>query len=165
MIDPSDSDIASTTSQCHPCDTLAFTCYSNPIPRLPFSICSLPLTHKQPGVVQTSGSSLPSLIQHISSRYFATPKLSKQLTDSINATVISPNTTSEAAHQYNHLATKKKYKPVALKVWPVIGELPDRFQIIRNILGDPLSQLPILNPNPTILTLWSLYPRVQGHFQ
>ena len=30
----------------------------------------------------------------------------------------------------------------------MIRELPDRFQIIRNILGDPLSQLPILNPNP-----------------
>ena len=57
--------------------------------------------HKQPGVVQTSSSSPPSLIQHISSRYFATPKLSKQLTDSINATVISPNMTLEATHWYN----------------------------------------------------------------
>ena len=148
MIDPSDSDISSTMSQRYPCDTLAFTCYSNPIPRLPFSICSLPLMHKQPGVVQTSSSSLPSLIQHISSQYFATPKLLKQPTDSINAIVISPNTTSEATHQYNHLGTKKKYKPVDLKVQPVIRELPDRFWIIRNILGDPLSQLPILNPNP-----------------
>ena len=148
MIDPSDSDIASTTSWCHPCNTLAFTCYSNPIPRLPFSICSLPRMHKQPSVIETSNSSLPSLIQHISSRYFTTPKLSKQLTDSINATVISPNTTLEAAHWYNHLTTKKKYKPVALNVQPMIGELPDCFWIIRNILGDPLSQLPILNPNP-----------------
>ena len=98
MIDPSDSDIASTTSQYYPCDTLAFTCYSDPIPSLPFSVCSLPPMHKQPGVVQTSSSSPPSLIQHISSRYFATPKLSKQLTDSINATVISPNMTLEATH-------------------------------------------------------------------
>ena len=67
MIDPSDSDIASTTSRHHPCDTLAFTCYSDPIPRLPFSICSLPQTCKQPSIVETSNSSPPSLIQHISS--------------------------------------------------------------------------------------------------
>ena len=43
---------------------------------------------------------------------------------------------------------KKKYKPVALKVRPVIGELPDKFRIIRNITGDPLANLPILDPNP-----------------
>lgn len=43
---------------------------------------------------------------------------------------------------------KKKYKPVALKVRPIIGELPDRFRIIRNIAGDPLANLPILDPNP-----------------
>jgi hypothetical protein len=42
----------------------------------------------------------------------------------------------------------KKYKPVALKVRPVIGELPDKFRIIRNIIGDPLGDLPILSPNP-----------------
>jgi hypothetical protein len=44
---------------------------------------------------------------------------------------------------------KKKYKPVALKVRPVIGELPDKYRIIRNIVGDPLAALPILDPHPT----------------
>jgi Integrase zinc binding domain/RNase H-like domain found in reverse transcriptase len=44
--------------------------------------------------------------------------------------------------------TKKKYKPVALKVRPVIGELPEKFRIIRNIIGDPLDSLPILSPHP-----------------
>lgn len=43
---------------------------------------------------------------------------------------------------------KKKYKPVALKVKPVIGELPDKYRIIRNIIGDPLAALPILDPHP-----------------
>jgi hypothetical protein len=43
-----------------------------------------------------------------------------------------------------YLATKKKYKPVALKVKPVIGELPDKFRILQNIIGDPLQDLPIL---------------------
>ena len=43
---------------------------------------------------------------------------------------------------------KKKYKPVALKVRPVIGELPDRYRIIRDIIGDPLADLPVLDPHP-----------------
>ena len=50
-----------------------------------------------------------------------------------------------------HIA-KKKYKPVALKVRPVIGELPDKFRIVRNIIGDPLANLPILDPNPPAFT-------------
>jgi hypothetical protein len=41
---------------------------------------------------------------------------------------------------------KKKYKPVALKVRLVIGELQDRYRIVRNIVGNPLQDLPILNP-------------------
>ena len=44
--------------------------------------------------------------------------------------------------------TKKKYKPVALKVRPIIGELPDKYRIVRTIVGDPLADLPILDPNP-----------------
>ena len=51
-----------------------------------------------------------------------------------------------------NLATKKKYKPVALKVKPIIGELPAKFRIIRNITGDPLKDLPTLNPNPPPFT-------------
>jgi hypothetical protein len=45
-------------------------------------------------------------------------------------------------------ATKKKYKPVAQKVQPVITELPDRFRIIQNIVGDPLTDMPTLNHHP-----------------
>ena len=50
-----------------------------------------------------------------------------------------------------HIA-KKKYKPVALKVRPVIGELPDKFRIVRNIIGDPLANLPVLDPNPPVFS-------------
>ena len=46
-------------------------------------------------------------------------------------------------------ATKKKYKPVAKKVRPVITDLPDHFRIVRNITGDPLASMPKLNPHPT----------------
>jgi hypothetical protein len=42
----------------------------------------------------------------------------------------------------------KRYKPVARKVKPIIGALPDKFRIIRNITGDPLAKLPTLSPNP-----------------
>ena len=42
------------------------------------------------------------------------------------------------------LSTKKKYKPVALKVKPVLAELPERFRINRKITGDPLVGLPTI---------------------
>jgi hypothetical protein len=46
------------------------------------------------------------------------------------------------------LSTKKKYKPIAKKVCPVIGELPKKFRIEHKIFGNPLDDLPVLNPNP-----------------
>ena len=51
-----------------------------------------------------------------------------------------------------YLSTKKKYKPVALKVKPHIGTLPDKFRIIRNIIGDPLKDLPTLPVIPPAFT-------------
>jgi hypothetical protein len=42
-----------------------------------------------------------------------------------------------------------KYKPVALRVKPVIQELPSKFRIIRDIKGDPLAEMPELSPNPS----------------
>ena len=47
-----------------------------------------------------------------------------------------------------HLQTKKKYKPVALKTKPVLGEISEKFRIIRDIKGDPLANMPVLNPHP-----------------
>ena len=47
-----------------------------------------------------------------------------------------------------HLKTGKKYKPVALKTKPVLGELAEKFRIVRTIKGDPLEHLPKLSPNP-----------------
>ena len=46
------------------------------------------------------------------------------------------------------IATKKKYKPVHLKTKPVISSLPDKFRIIRNIISDPLKDLPKLPTDP-----------------
>jgi hypothetical protein len=42
----------------------------------------------------------------------------------------------------------KKYKPVAQKVQPVIGALPQEFRIVCNIIGDPLRTIPHLEPQP-----------------
>ena len=50
------------------------------------------------------------------------------------------------------IKTTKKYKPVALKIKPVGSDLPTHFRIIRNIVGDPLADLPTLNPNPPPFT-------------
>ena len=56
-----------------------------------------------------------------------------------------------------HLKTGKKYKPVALKTRPVLGELAEKFRIIRNIKGDPMEHLPVLNPNPPKFTPYGRY--------
>ena len=49
-------------------------------------------------------------------------------------------------------AAKKKYKPVAQKVRPILDTLPSHFRIERNIIGDPLADLPTLSPHPPPFT-------------
>jgi hypothetical protein len=61
---------------------------------------------------------------------------------SFSFTIIKPPKT--LAPLLTYLTTKKKYKPIALKVKPVIGELLDKFRIIFNIISNPLQDLPIL---------------------
>jgi hypothetical protein len=43
---------------------------------------------------------------------------------------------------------KKPYKPVSRKVRAQLAELPEKFRIKRQIIGDPLATMPALNPNP-----------------
>jgi hypothetical protein len=43
---------------------------------------------------------------------------------------------------------KKKYKPVAKKIRSVVGPVPEKFRVVRNIIGDPLAEMPPLDPNP-----------------
>jgi hypothetical protein len=74
--------------------------------------------------------------------------------DSVN---ISPSPTSFDTLYLIFVAMKKKYKPVALKVHPVITDLPDRFHIIQNIISDPLENMPLLNPHPPSFTPSSHY--------
>ena len=42
----------------------------------------------------------------------------------------------------------KKYKPVDQKIRPIKGTLPEEFRIIRDIKGNPLADMPMLDPNP-----------------
>jgi hypothetical protein len=65
---------------------------------------------------------------------------------------ISPSPTSFDTLYPIFMATKKKYKHIALKVCPVITNLPNCFQIIQNIIGDPLENMPSLNPHPLLFT-------------
>ena len=46
------------------------------------------------------------------------------------------------------VVTKKKYKPMAKKVKPVIASLPGQYRIIREIQGDPLENMPFLEKVP-----------------
>jgi hypothetical protein len=58
----------------------------------------------------------------------------------------------QTVEQYIVYSAKKKYKPVAQKVKSILGELPDKFRIIRNITGNPLKDLPVLDPDPPPFT-------------
>lgn len=48
------------------------------------------------------------------------------------------------------LPPRKKYKPIHLKVKSVIRHLPDKFQIIWKIIGDPLKMLLVISTMSTL---------------
>ena len=56
-------------------------------------------------------------------------------------------------------AVKKKYKPVAQKVQPILDTLPSCFHIKHNITGDPLTDLPTLSLHPPSFTPCSCYTK------
>ena len=56
---------------------------------------------------------------------------------------------AKACSKENSLRSVYKYLPVALKVKLVIQELPAEFRIKREIVGDPLAEMPKLSTNPS----------------
>jgi hypothetical protein len=69
--------------------------------------------------------------------------------DSVTPTRPYPSSnTTDTLLQQASVFVKRKYKPVTQKICPIIAELPDKFRIVRNIMGDPLADLPTLSPNP-----------------
>lgn len=121
--------------------TFPFTISTGPLPRLPFSVISD--TSDIDSTTRLSATTLP--LEHSNMRPRTTTTFDNTATTTIGD--IGLHDTSGQDRDIS-LATKKKYKPVALKVRPVLGELPAKFRIIRNITGDPLEKLPELNPNP-----------------
>jgi hypothetical protein len=96
--------------------------------------------------LSTSTSSVPT------STNFCTFSLAPNHTphthfDSLHRSLLIP-LDSTKSEQVSVFAAKKKYKPVALKTRPLLANLPDKFQIVRNITGDPLTNIPILTPTP-----------------
>ncbi|KAF9463545.1 hypothetical protein BDZ94DRAFT_1297757 [Collybia nuda] len=63
----------------------------------------------------------------------------------------SESTLSQTIHKRSAFAAKK-YKPAAKKVKPIGATLPEDFQIVRNIQGNPLADIPILSPITTDFT-------------
>jgi hypothetical protein len=55
-----------------------------------------------------------------------------------------------------------KYKPVALKTRPVVQELPAEFRIKREIIGDPLAEMPKLSLILRLCSNWQVYSRTKG---
>ena len=104
-----------------------------PSHRPDFSSFSIPAIHLSPTIQPLNPVASFAMIAEV------TP-------DSSHTDKADPAPTTEALDI--NLKTTKKYKPVALRSKPIIGELPDKFRIIRNIIGDPLAALPTLNPNP-----------------
>lgn len=85
-------------------------------------------------------------------------KLEQSFTDSIYRSRSRPMTAVRDQVDYSasnatqsisaFAASKKRYKPVAKRTKPVLATLPEKFRILRNIAGDPLKDIPILNPIP-----------------
>src|SRR6266568_7366527 len=66
-----------------------------------------------------------------SSHYFSSPE-----SDLLNANVPPDKPVASVF--------RKKYKPVVLKVRPIISTLPQEYHITHNIIGDPLQNMPEL---------------------
>lgn len=118
-------DESSISSQFHASIPISSSLYSTSISSLSKA------THTVPPISPISVSSRSTLSQSTSRPH--------------DISGSTPPTRHETADVF---ATKKKYKPVALKVKPVPAALPSEFRIERNIIGDPLATLPTLNPNP-----------------
>lgn len=89
-------------------------------------------------------------------KYTDTTDENREIIEAFLAQVPSENNQSNNSTEEIHevkpaavfLGSKKKYKPVGVKVRPVYAELDEKFRIVRNITGNPLQGMPELDPNP-----------------
>lgn len=82
----------------------------------------------------------------------------QELTNQINSQMILEAPSTDKVYS---IFPAKKYKPVALKTRPFFSELPSKFRILRNIKGNPLTDLPNLDPNPPSFKPIGQYTRDQ----
>jgi len=106
----------------------------------------------------SSATSLP-LCNSLTQFYLSTLDLLKNMYPNVTFCTMTQATVPRSLHTLPYsmfkgvitkkgVVTKKKYKPVVLKVRPVITELPKQFHIHCNIIGNPLEAMPTPNPNP-----------------
>lgn len=107
----------------------------NPLDAIPsfasfFSACLLPLS-------SNTSENLQYTISHV-----ALFDILSELSDS-SLDILS----SLADPRYHSIfvGAKKKYKPVHLKTRPILAELLQEYRIIRDIKGDPLTNMPTIN--------------------
>jgi len=110
----------------------------------------------------SSATSLP-LCNSLTQFYLSTLDLLKNMYPNVTFCMMTQTTVPIGLHTLSYamfegmitkkgVVTKKKYKPVALKVRPVIAELPEQFCIYCNIISNPLEAMLTLNPNPLPFT-------------
>src|SRR6202789_1576358 len=96
-----------------------------------------------------SSSSIVANLYLTASKQYATFLSTSMATPMLSSSIYSPSNISTSDSIYPTLAaSKKKHKPVAQKIRPVVADLPNQFCIIRKITGNPLVDMPNLNPRP-----------------
>ena len=131
----------SQTSALQPASTFPFCIYSHDIPRLPFTITA---TQDNTQVRHKDHLAIDRPTDEATDEIGPTDATMKPI--SISPTSVHANVPYLARD--GNLKTKKRYKPVAQKVRAVLGEMPEKFRVVRKITGDPLKDLPKLSPNP-----------------
>jgi len=86
-------------------------------------------------------------IEHAKNSFSSISSEVSQLLSSVFDTPSHPSNVSGVAHS---VFAGKKYKPVAQKIRAVLADLPEKFRIVRNIIGDPLKDMPILPQTPLL---------------
>ncbi|KZS99419.1 uncharacterized protein LAESUDRAFT_765550, partial [Laetiporus sulphureus 93-53] len=111
-----------------------------------------PVVSSDPVSVQSSYlRASGQVLDAVSSLYTVTSDFrptSRTSTSRLLQTILGQGCDHESSSKAGYAATKKKYKPVALKTRPVIASVPEQFRIVRRIVGDPLRHLPELPERP-----------------
>src|SRR5713226_4601894 len=104
----------------------------------------------------------PSDPTSLSSRSVLLDTVSTPHSPATYRTLLYPvKTLPSPSEQVLTFAAKRKYKPVALKVRPVLADLPEKYRITRNIIGDPLTSLLTLTPTPPPFMSTGRYTEIQ----